>query len=498
MKLKATGLPKNFDIESHGEKPLVDFVFKDKENLIEISYIFPGFRISHHPQHLGDNVGQSATLYKHEVGISGTGFFSENGKPLLPSFGRFVQIPPGCYFKIQSEESVPEEFKLVKIKPAQENARDQEEGKIEWNKKAYARNEFYPDNILEYKGPLYMDGYRVICIHVRPMKYNPKKHLLRCFSNIKVSITLLPEEISDERDVDREKLAKYVFLDRSKNLEGFGNFLFNPSRRFFERTSLAPPSLNYVKTKPEATELLIIYGKSLVKPAQKLKDWKQKRGLETEIVAVNKIVKPSDDDIAKINKIKEYIRAKRRQRFSALRYVLLLGDVDKIPTEKIKKSPTDSTDTDHYFYTHKDAINDSDCILPWVSGGRIPENKKSKAMSVVDQIIRYEKDPPCDPDYYQRMTVAAFFEDYHEGLQDGKADKAYLKTMESIREHLIARGYKVNRVYVSNTKTPHQFSDGSPVPEKVKDAMIYKAKEEAATKMLINYINEGQLIVGQC
>ena len=494
MKLKPRGLPKHFDLESHGDKPLVAFDFK--ENTIKISYIFPGYRISHDPQAADDHEDQGATIYKHEVGIAGTGFFSESGKPLLPSFGRFVQIPPGCNYTYKCKKSGLVIVDDVQLKPAQENVTDQEAWVVEFDQDAYVQDKFYPEKALECHGPLYMDGYRVICIHVRPMQYNPKRHQLHCYSNINVLITLSPEEISDDRDVDKEKLAKYVFFDQSKNLEGFGNFLFNPGRKLFQQTSFAQPFSAPPIIKHRAAEFLIIYGNYLKEPAQKLKDWKQKRGLETELVPVKKIVKPGDDNITRISKIKEYIRGKRGEPFSPLRYVLLLGDVEKIPTEKVKQSDRDITDTDHYFYTHRDARSASDCILPWISGGRIAAATKAAAMSIVDQIISYEKHPPDDPEYYRRMTVAAFFEDNYEGQQDGRADKAYLKTMEGIREHMIARGYKVNRVYVSNTQTPSQFSDGSPVPEKIKDAMIYKAEEEIATKMLVGYVNEGQLIVG--
>ena len=79
MALKAKDLPKNFDIKRHGEKPVVEFDFKD--NIIEISYIFPGFTISHQPQKVDDNADHKPSSFNHEVGISGTGFFSENGSP---------------------------------------------------------------------------------------------------------------------------------------------------------------------------------------------------------------------------------------------------------------------------------------------------------------------------------------------------------------------------------------------------------------------------------
>jgi hypothetical protein len=425
----------------------------------------------------------------HEVGISGIGFFSESGKPLLPSFGRFVQIPPGCNYEIHIEKNEPQEYQNLKIKPAQENTKDEDAGTVEFDEDAYKQDEFYPPDIVECSRPMYMDGYRVICIHVRPLQYNPKKYLLHAYSNIKVSIVLLPGKTHEGKEADTEEFDNWVFSDRSKSLEGFGNLVFNPSRSFFERSSVLRLPAAQIRTRPDIPEYYIIYGDVFEKPAQKLAEWKQKKGIETRAVCIDTITGPEKGDISKL---KDFIRAKRREPFSPLRYVLLFGDVGHIPT-----SADSGNTTDHYFFTHRDAQDDSDCIIPWISGGRIPAHSEQEGLAIVDQIIRYEKSPPRDPEYYNRMTVAAYFQDVDEkGRQDGTDNMAYLKTMESIRDHMLSHGFKVNRVYVSNNRKPSAYSDGTPVPLKVKESILYKKNGGIATKRLVGYVNEGQMIVG--
>ena len=486
--LNANNLPGNHDLNSHGEKPLVDF--KINKNILEISYIFPGIIVSEQDSKVADNsLREKMPAKLHEVGISGTGFLSESGKPLLPSFGRFVQIPPGCNFKIQVQKNEPIEYQDLKIKPAQENRKDQGAGTVEFDENAYKQDQFYPADIIEYSRPLYMDGYRVICIHVRPLQYNPQKKLLHAYSNIKVSIELLPGKSAEGNQAEIEELDNWVFWDRSKSLEGFGNLIFNPSRSYFERSPVLKLPLAQIGTRPDIPEFYIIYGDIFEKAAQKLAAWKQKKGIETRAVCIDTIMESDKKDISKL---KEFIRAKRREPFSPLRYVLLFGDVEYIPIGQDQGNTTD-----HYLFTHRDAEGDSDCIIPWISGGRIPARSKPEGMSVVDQIIRYEKSPPDDPQYYNRMTVAAYFQDVDEhGMQDGRADMAYLKTMETIRDHMISYGFKVNRVYVSNTRQPSAYSDGTPVPPEVKESILYKNNGGIATKRLISYVNEGQLIVG--
>lgn len=159
--LNAANLPEGHDLRTHGEKPLVDF--KLDKNKLEISYIFPGIAVSERKNKAADNrLREVMPAQLHEVGISGTGFFSESGKPLLPSFGRFVQIPPGCNIQTHVEKSEPVEYQDMRIKPAQENRKDQGAGTVEFDEDAYSQDQFYPGEVFERSRPMYMDGYRAV------------------------------------------------------------------------------------------------------------------------------------------------------------------------------------------------------------------------------------------------------------------------------------------------------------------------------------------------
>ena len=114
------------------------------------------------------------------------------------------------------------------------------------------------------------------------------------------------------------------------------------------------------------------------------------------------------------------------------------------------------------------------------------------------QIIRYEKEPPYDPKYYKRITLACCFEasqDEEGGYRDGRTGKDALKTMEEIRKHMLSEGFEVNPVYFSKVKEnkPLIYRDGTLVPRETRTQMI--TDQNTASKLLIDYINEGQLIV---
>lgn len=465
--LDASGLSDAFDAKIHGEQAVV--TIQEKKDILEVSYIFPGFSISDDDQEVDGKL-----LPFKEVGISGAGFVSESGKPLLPSLGRFVQIPSNCDFDINVKQSKPVQFADLLITPAQEAAIDDSEGEFEFNQEAYSKDGLYPENITKVSGPYDMDDYKVLSVHVRPLQYNPAKKLLLGFSNITVVIKL-----SSKKVVDKEETAEHPFADPATNREGFGNLILNPRRRISERVTITRSPHVSIPLKPRGPEFFIIYDESLKKPAQKLAEWKNMRGLITETVSINKVGNT-------VSKIKKYIRDRRKLILSRLRYVLLFGDVGNIVTEE-----TVGNTTDHYFYTKNDSSSDSDCILPWVSGGRIPVGTEKEGMSIVDQIIRYEKRPPCDPEYFRRMTFAAYFQD--DAPQDGKANRAYMKTMEGIRGHMTTLGFDVDRVYVSNNPNPQLYKDGTSVPQEVKDAIV---DVNIATDMLISDTSEGQLVIG--
>ena len=84
--LNPKGIPKDADAKDLGEQPIV--YMKETRGRIVVSFIFPGFYISDHVRIIG---GQEITF--KQVNIGGTGWITESGRPLLPSFGRYVQIP---------------------------------------------------------------------------------------------------------------------------------------------------------------------------------------------------------------------------------------------------------------------------------------------------------------------------------------------------------------------------------------------------------------------
>lgn len=471
--LNPAGLPESFDVKIHSDEPIVKV--EESKGKIIISYIFPGFFLSEDNYDIeGENIS-----FK-QINITKTGFITESGKPLLPSFGRYVQIPFNCDYKVSIKKGKSVAFDNIVVLAAQDKLTDNpmEEHTFEYDKEFYSKDELYPRELVEITGPFEIDGYNSLLVHVRPFQYNPAQKKIHGYGNITVTIDV-SQKIKEQNE--KGEKGEYSFIDAEINREGYGNLFINPKRGIEKRIDieskiLVDPIIWF------GPEFLIIYHEKFKKAAKKLEKWKDMRGLRTETVSIETVGNTVDE-------IKTYIRRRRRFFFSRLRYVLLFGDVDMIESEEIMNNRSD-----YYYSTARDATSNTDLVMPWLSTGRIPVRTEDEGMDVVDQIIRYEKNPPCDPEYYNKMAFGAYFQDYEfGGFPDRKASRAYIKTMEAIREHMIFLGFDVQRIYVSQTPDLEKYIDDTPVPEDVKNSIV---DADTATDMLISTTAEGQLITG--
>ena len=471
--LQPFGLIEGFDAEIHGDEPIVRV--EESKGTIVVSYQFPGLFFTDQSRELG---GEKLPFIG--IDISKTGFVAESGKPLLPSFGRYVQIPFNCDYRVDVQTGDAAHFDNVLVSPAQMQETDDpnREHVFEFEKDFYAADQWYPENVAKVTGPYEMDEYTALLVHVRPVQYNAAQKRLRGFGNLTVTITVTPKEVLKENPTS---------ADPERTKEAFGNLFLNPSRGIAARLDIEPRSDRGPVDKTEP-DFLIVYHASLEEVAQKLADWKTMLGLRTETVSVNAAG-------TSVEALKTYIRARREAEGSRLRYVLLLGDVDMIPSQKVTgtayEDPGYEPDnvTDYYYSTPRDPRNKEDLVFPWLSIGRIPVNSQEEAKAVIEKIISYEGDPPGNPESYRRMTFAAYFQDRD---HNGTDERNYMKTIESIRDHLKTLGFQVQRVYVSDNPDPQFFLDGTPVPEQVKSAIM---GSDLATHALILAMEEGQLVM---
>jgi hypothetical protein len=492
--LNPKNLPDGFDLEVHTEEPVVEV--KESKGIIAIDYAFPGFYLAD-----DDREVDGKKMELRQIHIKSTGFFTESGKPLLPSFGRYVQIPHNCDFKVAVQKSQPVQFDKILVSPAQTQLSDNPKQKheFEYDKEFYTKDVLYPEEIVKVTGPFSVDQYRVLLVHVTPLQYNPAKKKVVGYGNVTVTIDLKEKKGGETKQA----------TDSIINNDAFGNLLLNPGQRIAKKVGFEEgPIAVFPITGPS---LLIIYAKIFENAAKKLAVWKNRRGLITETVCVDTI---GND----VNKLKTYIRGQRGIAFTRLRYLLLFGDVDMIVTQSDLQSMFGAVGflpagdrhsaTDYYYSTRYDENTpdptnpNGKLFYPWLSVGRIPvrpdvegppASGDSQGKGVVDQIIAYEKNPPADSAYYTRQVFAAYFEDDTYPTHDKQDDRGYLRTIEEIRTAIASLGYATERVYTTNDAGLLRYDDGTNIPADVKAAMVNAA---TGTQMLVDATTEGQLYIG--
>jgi hypothetical protein len=455
--LDLEGLPDTYDVEALGGQPRRS---RESDKVIELSYRFPGFFRSDHERDVG---GQRIRFDVLDIG--GLGHVMSSGKPQLPSFGRYVQIPQGCQFEV-SAESTGKTAKIegVVVHPAQEMMTDgTAEHPFEYDASFYSKDEYYPKDLVSASGPFVLDGYPALLVHVCPLQYNPKRRLLRGHARIDVKITL-----------EKSVKAPEPSPEPTESREAYGNLFLNPRRDVGPRVGFPPPQQ---PIRPMGPELLIVYAPKFAVAAHELAHWKNRKGLVTELLEFGGSVNTAAA-------LKAEIRQRRSALRSRLRYVMLFGDGSDIPFEVSSLG----NHTDYYYSTRDDCSTSVPLPTPWLALGRIPVRDTTEATSVVNQIIAYERNPPADPSYYSRFVCAGFFQ-----TSQGHDTRDYVFTMETVRTFLTSLGYDAERVYTCDTPLrPLYYMNGQQVPADVVAAIM---SSQTATQRLVDVTTEGHVVI---
>ncbi|MCE5334438.1 MAG: C25 family cysteine peptidase, partial [Desulfobacteraceae bacterium] len=395
-------LPLGFDPESFTERPIA--TVRESAGTIEVDYLFPGYYLIDDTRMV-----DGETIDFKQVVIANTGIISQSGRPALPSFGRYLRVPPGRAFKASvwtsPEHSVE---RNVRVFPAQMLLMDNPEVKtrFEYDKAFYDRETVYPKEMVSITGPYEIARKQGLLLHVSPFVYNPSTRQLAFHEKFRITISLT-------EPVARGKPQWGV---RAWEAGGpLDNLFLNPGKGDGEGTA---SHAFFQKGYPE-TEFLIVYAQPFEKAARMLADWKNSRGIPTEIHSLDDMVTIGFNLGAHggdMRALKKAIRHAWLEAFPFLRYILLLGDTDQIPIETIPSPVYGANHTDYYYSTGKGPEPpDSPLVFPVLALGRIPvrpdaKGRDSHAVFVIKKIIDYEKNPPSDSAYYKRMVFASSFE----------------------------------------------------------------------------------------
>ncbi|KPJ50385.1 MAG: hypothetical protein AMJ41_01410, partial [candidate division Zixibacteria bacterium DG_27] len=112
---------------------------------------------------------------------------SEPGKPELPLLTRVLAIPGNCDLAVNVVSASYEEYAGYKIVPAQgpkTKGQFANSTPLQIDEEVYGRDQFYPEKIALTGLPGIMRDLRLVTVSIAPVQFNPRRGILRVYSEI--------------------------------------------------------------------------------------------------------------------------------------------------------------------------------------------------------------------------------------------------------------------------------------------------------------------------
>lgn len=426
---------------------------------VEIEYQFSGATLSQKQV--------NTTTYDY-LDIKDFNKMSDVGKPALPAHNDIIAVPDNASVTIEILETQFKEISGFMIHPALKPATDtygKPEPPFEIDQTTYSTNAYFPKDIVGVLDIQKIRGTSLATIQICPVQFNPVTKTIKVYSKIKYRITF--------EGVNKSFQSLSYQSTSTKHL--LGNIVLNSS---CAKQSLSTKSL---KSNTLSKDYIIITHSNFNASADSLAKWKRQLGYEVEVFSKSSWTAAQ---------VKDTIHRCYTRWMPD--YFVIIGDHDYVPGE-IKQDPSygESFATDLY-YACVDGVND---YYPDIAHGRISVISSEQAMTVVQKIINYERNPVSDSSFFMNgLNCAMFQDDYNDGYED----RRFLLTSEEIRDYLINKNYTIGRVYKSDATNPLYYNNGYYADGQAMPSELLKANGfnwNGSTSDIVSQINNGRFYV---
>jgi hypothetical protein len=424
----------------------------------------------------------------------------ETGAPAVPVFSRLIAVPQGATARVNFNTGPARTIKLnlypfqiprtTGFKPLRNGFQPVPPPPFVKNAKAYARDAFAPTPICKVSPAGKARDLEMFRLTCTTGQYNPVTDELRLFDSI---------------DFDVQFQG------------GNGYFLTRKAMSPFESTQIYSDSvlngdiLNKYPKPDEGPstcvgeELLILTHPKFLLAAQELAKWKTDKGIVTSVFNVNDGGGNLGPDTKE--EIDAFIESRYQKCQTRPSYVLLLGDVEYVPTFHVVSELSANTGTDHPYAL----LTDNDQLgVPDFAVGRISVDTLEEANIVVNKTIKYESKPPFNPAFYKKPMMATQFECCQMDLDEkGKDIMIPMRHVEFWAIRLASPynvdPYEVDRFYVKTVEPNYKavagegvarrYYDGVSLPLHLQEENGFVWKFPGDQQPFADAINEGRFLV---
>ena len=304
----------------------------------------------------------------------------------------------------------------------------------------------YPKQNIEYTGTHLMGGFKYLSFLVCPFNYDASAKNLY----LKKNVTMTIETTIDLSRNSNASQAAFIDISILPTLQ---KLVINSddAENLYAITNLQEEGLNRSSTTDY--EYLIITSNALKSAFQPLADWKTMKGIRSKVLTTEEINAQYENTGTSLeSRIKHALQDYYNGTYSGLKYVLLGGDVNIVPSRMCNiefhsnNDYCDSTPTDMFYACFNNnfewdnngngvygELDDNVDLAPEIVVTRVPINTSSQASSFVNRIVNYEKDP-LSSNWQKKMfhgghTLSYWYQDYSDS--EIKADSFYCQYIQS-------------------------------------------------------------------
>lgn len=377
------------------------------------------------------------TTWQH-LSLPGYTLSRHTGQPQLPVHTALIVVPEGASYSwnyTASGQQIHTGFRIYPtLAPATDRAGDPEPA-FGYDPVTYSTDAFYPSSPVNVTEVQEFRGMTLVWFEITPVQYNPVTGVLRVNEDLMLDIVFS----GAERFMQYEQHSLH-FLNNFPGVAANAGSVFHEIEQYLG-------GLSSSKSLPvNPSKYIMLTDSMFIDATNKLANWKRQLGFSVEVVAGSNWTYAT---------MKTAVQSRYQAWTPKPDYLLIIGDHDQMPAQMVYNPASELFGTDLHLVT----MGGPNDYIPDMAHGRLSVSSAAQAMTVVDKIIQYEKNPPVDTAFYNTGLNCAEFQDEN---FDNYADRRFIHTSEDVRDYLTAKGYDIKRVYSADltNSTPLYYNAG--------------------------------------
>lgn len=389
-------------------KNLPDTTFSSDGQSITFNYILPELNIEEH-------IVSEGVFYT--INAPGHTITPDAGKPGLPVLSRLITIPSNstCNIKITAVKSKiikPSDYGFSGILfPVQiagtKGSETQQQGFIIDNSLYGQKGTILSDTVvIDQVGKVRNNQLATFAVY--PVRYNPFKNEIEVITSMNIEVTFeLDEKRTKSEPSLKSELIDQLLLKSTLN--------YDPAE-----------VINGFSEQPVG--MIILTDTTFRKFIQPLIKWKNQKGYKVDVLYRG--IKYAGTTYEEIKTSISNIYNNATPESPAPEYLLIIGDINKIPKSGVTSNLTDM------YYGEFDGGGD---FIPEMLIGRLPVSDTSEVKAVINKIIQYEKFEYADTNtFYKKALVTAGNDELYKPYMNAQvryAVSTYLNPLNKITNY---------------------------------------------------------------